>query len=147
MSSTSAKSVLLTYTGIFWDAAMARQLFPLVNKYNYEEKPKPSVTAPNIQSVSYTSAIRDEIKLVFDQEVKWDEDVAERFYFDDDSAKLTAVEGTGRTITLKLAQPSATKNLTYVRGGKWRQDDTIIWGANNIAALTFCEVPIRLPKD
>ena len=128
-------------------AAMARQLFPLVNKYNYEVKPKTSVTAPNIQSVSYTSARRDEIKLVFDQKVKWDEAVAERFYFDDDSAKLTVAGGTGRTITLKLAQPSATKNLTYVRGGKWRQDDAIIWGANNIAALTFCEVPIRLPKD
>ena len=128
-------------------AAMARQLFPLVNKYNYGMEPNTSVTAPNIQSVSYTSVRRDEIKLIFDQNVKWDEGIAERFYFDDGSTELTAVGGTGRTITLKLTGPSTAKNLTYVRGGKWKQDDAIIWGANSIAALTFCEVPIRLPKD
>ena len=45
------------------------------------------------------------------------------------------------------AGPSAAKNLSYVRGGKWRQEQAIIWGANDVAALTFCEVPIRLSKD
>ena len=61
-------------------------------------------------------------------------------------AELTAVGGTGRIITLKLAGPSTAKNLSYVRGGKWRQEEAIIWGSNNIAALTFCEVPIRPEK-
>ena len=46
-----------------------------------------------------------------------------------------------------LVTTSAAKNLSYVRGGKWKQDQAIIWGSNGIAALTFCEVPIRLPKD
>ena len=128
-------------------AAMAKQLFPLVNKYNYGTESKGSVTAPNIQSVSYAGPRKDEIKLVFDQDVKWDEEIIGRFYLDDDSAQLTAVGGSGRIISLKLAGPSAAKNLSYVRGGKWRQEDAIIWGSNNIAALTFCEVPIRLPKD
>lgn len=128
-------------------AAMARQLFPLVNKYNYGTESKGSVTAPNIQSVSYTSARKDEIKLVFDQNVKWDDEVALRFYLDDLSTDLIAIGGTGRIITLKLARPSAAKNLSYVRGGKWKQDQAIIWGSNGIAALTFCEVPIRLPRD
>jgi hypothetical protein len=128
-------------------AAMARQLFPLVNQYNYGIEPKTSVTAPNIRSVSYLGDRKDEIKLVFDQDLKWDEEIIERFYLDDDSAKLTAVGGSGKTITLKLAGPTAAKNLSYVRGGKWRQDQSIIWGANDLAALTFCEVPIRLSKD
>ena len=128
-------------------AAMARQLFPLVNKYNYGAESKTSVTAPNIQSVSYTSPRKDEIQLVFDQDVKWDEEIIGRFYLDDLSADLTALGGTGKIITLKLAGPSAAKNLSYVRGGKWRQEEAIIWGSNNIAALTFCEIPIRLPKD
>ena len=128
-------------------AAMARQLFPLVNKYNYGTESKGSVTAPNIQRVSYTSARKDEIKLVFDQNVKWDDEVALRFYLDDLSTDLIAIGGTGRIITLKLARPSAAKHLSYVRGGKWRQEQAIIWGSNGIAALTFCEVPIRLPKD
>ena len=128
-------------------AAMARQLFPLVNKYNYGVGSKVTVTAPNLQSVSYTSARKDEITLVFDQDVTWDDEVALRFRLDDDSAELNSIGGTGKIITLKLAKPSTAKNLSYVRGGKWRQEDAIIWGSNGIAALTFCEVPIRLPKS
>ena len=128
-------------------AAMARQLLPLVNKYNYGVESKVTVTAPNLQSVSYTSARKDEITLVFDQDVTWDDEVALRFRLDDDSAELNSIGGTGKIITLKLAKPSAAKNLSYVRGGKWRQEDAIIWGSNGIAALTFCEVPIRLPRS
>ena len=128
-------------------AAMARQLVPLVNQYNYGVQPKTSITSPNIRSVSFANDKKDEIKLVFDQDVKWDEEIIERFYLDDDSAELTAAGGSGKTITLKLAGPTAAKNLSYVRGGKWRQEQAIIWGANDLAALTFCEVPIELPED
>ena len=128
-------------------AAMARQLFPLVNQHNYGVQQKKSITAPNIRSVFYSSDRKDEIKLVFDQDLKWDEEIIERFYLDDDSAKLTAASGSGRIITLKLAGPSVAKNLSYVRGGKWKQEQDIIWGANDIAALTFCEVPIELSED
>ena len=128
-------------------AAMARQLFPLVNQYNYGAKSKTSVTAPDIKSVSYAGARKDEIKLVFDQDVKWNEDIIGRFDLDDDSAQVAAVGGAGRIITLKLTGPSVAKSLSYVRGGKWRQEDAIIRGSNDIAALTFCEVPIRLPKN
>jgi len=122
---------------------MARQIFPLVNKYNYGVKSKVSVTAPNIQSVSYSSAKKDEIRLVFDQDVKWDDEVAGRFYLDGVAAEVIALGGTGNTMTLKLAGPSTAKNLTYIKGGTWKQEEAIIWGSNNIAALTFCEVPIR----
>jgi hypothetical protein len=118
-----------------------------VNQYNYGVVSKTSITAPNIRSVSYPRDRKDEIKLVFDQDLKWDEEIIERFYLDDDSAELTAVGGSGKIIILKLAGPSAAKKLSYVRGGKWRQEQAIIWGANDFAALTFCEVPIRLPKD
>ena len=128
-------------------AAMARQLVPLVNQYNYGVHPKTSITPPNIRSVSFANDKKDEIKLVFDQDVKWDAEIIERFYLDDGSAELTAVGGSGKTITLKLAGPSIARNLSYVRGGKWRQEQAIIWGANDLAALTFCEVPIELPED
>ena len=128
-------------------AAMARQLFPLVNKYNYGVESTVTVTAPNLQTVSYTSARKDEITLVFDQDVTWDDEVALRFRLDDDSAELNSIGGTGKIITLKLAKPSTAKNLSYVRGGKWRQEDVIIWGSNGIAALTFCEVPIHPPEE
>jgi hypothetical protein len=124
-------------------AVMARQLFPLVNQFNYDVETKTPVTPPNIQSVSYVNAAKDAIKLVFDQDLKWDDEILGRFYLDDLSAELISVSGTGRILTLKLAEPSTAKTLSYVRGGKWRQEDAIIRGANNIAALTFCELPIR----
>ena len=124
-------------------AVMARQLFPLVNQFNYDVETKTPVTPPNIQSVSYVDAAKDAIKLVFDQDLKWDDEILGRFYLDDLSAELISVSGTGRILTLKMAEPSTAKTLSYVRGGKWRQEDAIIRGANNIAALTFCELPIR----
>ena len=124
-------------------SAMARQLFPLVNQYSYGIEPKTSITPPNIESVSYLSDEKDKIQLIFDQDLKWDEEIIERFYLDDSSAKVTAVGGSGKIITLQLAGPSTAKNLSYVRGGKWRQEQAIIWGSNDFAALTFCEVPIQ----
>ena len=122
--------------------ALARQLFPLVNRYTYGLKSKVSVTAPNIQSVEYRTASRDEIQLVFDQEVKWNKEIAGRFYLDEESEKVISVGGTGKSVKLKLAGPSTATQLTYIKGGKWRQEEAIIWGANGVAALTFCEVPI-----
>ena len=124
-------------------AVMARQLFPLVNKYNYGVEPKESITPPNIQSVSYTGARKDEIKLVFDQDVIWDDEIRGQFYLDGLPAEVTQVDGTGNSITLNLPGPSTAKTLSYIKGGKWKQEDAIIRGANGIAALTFCEVPIR----
>ena len=124
-------------------AVMARQLFPLVNQHHYGVEPKEFITPPNIRSVSYLSDRKDEIQLIFDQDLKWDEEIIERFYLDDASAKLTAVGGSGKIITLQLAGPSTAKNLSYVRSGQWRQEQAIIWGSNDFAALTFCEVPIQ----
>ena len=127
--------------------AMAKQIFPLVNQYNYGVESKKSISSPNIQRASYTSDKRDGISLVFDQNVKWDNDVTGRFYLDGVAEKPIAVGGTDNIITLKLAGPSTAKNVSYIKGGTWRQDQGIIWGSNNIAALTFCEFPIRLLKD
>ena len=124
-------------------AAMARQIFPLLNQHNYGVAPQRPITPPNIQSVSYTSGRRDAIQLVFDQNVTWQEEVAGRFYLDGDPAGVTAVSGTGNIVKLQLAGPTTAKTLTYIQGGKWRQEDAIIWNDNHIAALTFCEVPIR----
>ena len=123
--------------------AMARQLFPLVNKHNYSVDSKVSLTPPNIQSVAYTTERKDEIRLTFDQEVKWDGEIAGRFYLDGKDARLTTDSGAGKVLILKMAEPSTAKTLSYIKGDKWRQADAIVWGRNNLAALTFCEVPIQ----
>ena len=118
-----------------------------MNQYNYGIEPKTSITPPNIQSVTYLDDRKDEIQLIFDQDVKWDEGIIGRFYLDDASSKPTAVGGSGKVITLKLAEPSTAKKISYVRGGKWRQEHTILWGSNDLAALIFSEVPISLFID
>ncbi len=48
-------------------------------------------------------------------------------------------------LTLKLKEASAAKTITYLKEGAWNQE-TLLNGANGIAALTFCEVPI-LPLE
>jgi len=98
--------------------------------------------APNLESVSFSNGRKNEIEIVFDQKVKWDEQVAGRFYLDGVPAKGATLRGTGNGITLKLAGPTTAQTLTYIKGGTWKQDDAIIRGENDIAALTFCEVPI-----
>ena len=74
----------------------------------------------------------------------WTDDVSQRFYFETQDSKVADVTGTGNTITLSLSNPTTATTLSYIQGGKWRMDDAIIYGENKLAALTFCEVPIRM---
>ena len=45
-------------------------------------------------------------------------------------------------VTLKLKETSAASKITYLKEMNWSQDKLLI-GANGIAALTFCDVPIE----
>ena len=76
--------------------------------------------------------------------LKWDEEIIERFYLDDDSAELTAAGGSGKIITLKLTGPTAAKNLSYVRGGKWRQEQAIIWAQTTLRPSPSVKFPYDL---
>ncbi|MCX6879591.1 MAG: DUF2341 domain-containing protein [Verrucomicrobia bacterium] len=123
-------------------AVMACLMYPLLNQYNYGVVPKQSITPPNIREVCYTSGKQDEIALRFDQSVKFDVAALGRFYLDGEAGKVASGNGSGNLITLQLAAPSGARNITYVKGGVWKQEQAIIRGTNDIAALTFCEVPI-----
>ncbi len=122
---------------------MAHLMLPLVNQYNYGMAPKASITPPDIKAVYYTSKARDEIAVAFDQAVTWEADVVDRFYVDGQAGKVISARDVGHMILLKLAGPSQAREITYVKGGQWREDQAIIWGTNGIAALTFCDVPIQ----
>jgi len=121
---------------------MAHLILPLVNQYNYGIEPKTSITPPDIKAAYYTSDKQDEIILEFDQTVTCDTDVVNRFYLEGQAEKVISAKDFGHIIILKLAGPSAATEITYVKGGLWREDQAIIWGTNGIAALTFCDVPI-----
>jgi hypothetical protein len=45
-------------------------------------------------------------------------------------------------VKLKLAAASTAQRLTYLDSKSWKPDN-LLRGENGIAALTFCEVPIR----
>jgi hypothetical protein len=49
-------------------------------------------------------------------------------------------------VTLKLKKPSAATKITYLKEMRWSEDKLLL-GANGIAALTFCEVPVAAAKS
>ena len=44
-------------------------------------------------------------------------------------------------LTLKLKEPFTATKITYLKESAWSQDK-LVFGANGIAALSFCNVPI-----
>ncbi|MGL6094473.1 MAG: DUF6288 domain-containing protein, partial [Fimbriiglobus sp.] len=107
----------------------------------YGKKPTVSVTPPNVRSVSFATAERDTLTLEFDQPVVWKDVLAGQFYLDGAKGQITGGSVTGSTLTLKLKAATTAKTVTYLKESAWNQD-ALLLGANGIAALTFCEVPI-----
>lgn len=122
---------------------MAHLILPLVNQYNYGVEPKASITPPAIKAAYYTDDTREEIAVAFDQAVTWEADVVDRFYVDGKAGQVASARDFGQMILLKLEGPGTAKEITYVKGGQWRENQSIVWGTNGIAALTFCDVPIQ----
>ncbi|MEA3212584.1 MAG: hypothetical protein QOE70_5641 [Chthoniobacter sp.] len=123
-------------------AEFARLIWPLVERDFYGKQFPASITPPNLQRASFASEKKDEIALEFDQPVKWDDALASQFYLDGEKGKVTSGGVVGKVVTLKLAAPSAAKTITYLDSAAWSQK-TLLRGENGIAALTFCEVPLR----
>ena len=78
----------------------------------------------------------------FDQPVIWANTLAGQFYLDGEKDKVASGSVSGNVLTLKLKEASAAQKITYLKEIAWNQD-TLLNGANGIAALTFCEVPLE----
>ena len=61
---------------------------------------------------------------------------------DGEKDKVASGSVSGNVLTLKLKEASAAKKITYLKETSWSQN-TLLNGANGIAALTFCNVPIE----
>lgn len=122
-------------------AEFARLMQPLIERDFYGKVPITSITAPNLTQAYYTSTAKDAIAFEFDQPVIWADSLASQFYLDGVVEKVASGTVSGNVITLKLKEASAAKRITYLKEMNWSQDKLII-GANGIAALTFCNVPI-----
>lgn len=121
---------------------IARLIRPLIERDFYGVKSPAPITPPNLQHARFTTASNDEIALTFDQPVKWDASLASQFYLDGEKGRIESGTVAGNVLTLKLSAPSSAKTITYLDSKEWSQK-TLLRGENGIAALTFCEVPLR----
>jgi hypothetical protein len=123
-------------------AEFARMVQPIIERDHYGLKPTKPITAANLRKATY--ATQDTIALEFDQPVVWADGLAGQFYLDGEKDKVASGSVTGNvlTLTLKGKEASAAQKITYLKETAWSQD-TLLNGANGLAALTFCEVPIE----
>ncbi len=122
----------------------ARMVQPLIERDHYGKVPSTSITPPNLKQASYDGDSHEAISLEFDQPVVWADALASQFYLDEEKDKVASGVVSGNVLILKLKQPAVAKTITYLKEVAWNQDSLLL-GANGMAALTFCEVPIRRP--
>jgi hypothetical protein len=125
-------------------AAIARLIAPLVERDHYGKKPASSITAPDLTAARFADRKREEILLEFDQPVVWNDALASEFYLDGEKGRVDSGSASGNVVTLKLKSASPATTLTYLDGASWNAEH-VLRGANGIAALTFCEVPLGGP--
>ncbi len=126
-------------------AEMARLMIPLVERDNYGKRFDKPITAADLKSVRYSTDKRDEIVLEFDQPMAWDDATSSQFVLKGAEGKVQSGSASGVNITLKLSDPSDATAITYLVDRRW-DPNSLLYGRNGIAALTFCEVPIAPAK-
>ena len=126
-------------------AEFARLSCPLVERDNYGKVFAGAITPPDLKKAYYTSSRKDEIALEFDQPMTWNNSLTSQFYLDGEKDKVASGLVSGNGITLQLRTAVAAQKITYLDSKSWNPNN-LLYGANGIAALTFCNVPIANPK-
>jgi hypothetical protein len=124
----------------------ARLISPLVERDNYGKVYTTSITPPDVKKAYYTSPAKTAITLEFDQPVTWVSSLASQFYLDGVSGKVSTGATTGNDLTLTLNAASTATKIMYLDSRSWSLTN-ILYGANNIAALTFANVTIYPDKN
>ena len=99
------------------------------------------ITPPDLKRAYFTTAEKDAVALEFDQPVDWTDALAGQFYLDGEKDKVKSGAVEGNVLTLKLKAPAMARTISYLKEKSWSQDK-LLTGANGIATLTFCDVPI-----
>ncbi|MCX6979095.1 MAG: DUF2341 domain-containing protein, partial [Verrucomicrobia bacterium] len=115
-------------------------LQPLLERDFYGKKSPNSITPPNLQKASYTTATKDTITLEFDQPVVWLDALTAQFTLPGETHPIASGSASGKVITLHLKSPSQAKTISYP-APQWNQTD-LIYNPSGITALTFGDVPI-----
>lgn len=128
-------------------AEFARIMVPLVQQTIYKSELGRSVTAPNLLLARFKGSDRKALELIFDSPVTWNERCTDQFYVGDRRLEIESGFTSGACVTLILkseleSSPDQFPLLKYVDSQSWSQD-RLLFGANGLAALTFCDEPIR----
>lgn len=123
-------------------AEFARLLAPLVQSQLYGTKFAASIDAPNLHRAYFANKKRDELVLELNQPVVWQDSLTNQFHLEGEPRQVEAGAANGNRLILKLKSPSKAVRVTYLDSAAWSPDNLLL-GANGIAALTFCEVPIE----
>ena len=130
-----------------WDGYVmfADLMAPLVKRDNYGFIPTSVITAPDLKKAYFTSARQDEIALEFGQamEAPGKTNATANFYLDLVPNLVTAISVRDNVVKLQLLGPATAQTIAYLADRDWDGNQAhLLRGANRIAALTFCEVPI-----
>ena len=98
---------------------VAQLMSPLVEQDNYGLARTKVLSAPNLKRAYFSSAIRNEITMEFDQPMAWKEECSAWIYLDGVSAPVSAGKAAGNAITLQLSAPSTAKTIAYLSGQTW----------------------------
>lgn len=122
-------------------AEFARLIQPLIERDHYGRVFPGSITPANLKKAAYAGDTQDVITLEFDQPVLWSDDLVSQFHLDGVAGRIASGSVSGSVLTLRLTAPSPARSITYLDSASW-SPDRLLYGANGIAALTFCNVPI-----
>ncbi|MCE9556136.1 MAG: DUF2341 domain-containing protein, partial [Planctomycetes bacterium] len=120
---------------------IAMAIAPLVERDNYGQVSVAPITPANLKRASFATEAKTELVLEFDQAMAWDDKLASQFYLDGKAGQIASGSAMGNRILLKLKGPATASKVSYLDSASWSPDN-LLYGANGIAALTFCDVPI-----
>lgn len=126
-------------------AEFGRLITPLIERDFYGKQPATSITPPNLVCAYFTSEKKEAITLEFDQAVKWDNALSGQFHLNGQKGKVVSGTVAENRVTLKLTGDVDARTITYLDSAAWSQK-SLLFGANGIAALSFCDVPILARK-
>jgi hypothetical protein len=122
-------------------AQFSHMLLPLLERDFHGVVPKGFVTPPALQKVYFADAAREELVVEFDQPVAWRDEMARDLYLDDQPGEVVSGQVQNHELRLRLRGKSGAQRVTYLKERDW-SPNRLIEGANGLAALTFCDVPI-----
>ncbi len=122
---------------------MGLSIARLVARDNYGLVSTSALTGPVLQRAWFTTSSKDEIALEFDQDMQWNAFAIINFYLNRVGGKVTSGSATGKIVRLQLNAPSTNTTIDYVVDEFWDTNvGNLLYGSNEIAALSFYGVPI-----